>query len=118
MRKRLFFEIKYFGDAFLLICIFHFAPRQLLLGKGLMKTLESGTFAYLPMLQRSIIRTSDIIKRFMYRANAEEISLPALVPTRLWKESGRFETYRNNLFVMDDKLHILGPVNIIQFWKI
>lgn len=76
-----------------------------------MKSLESGTFAYSPMLQRSIIRTSDIIKRFMYKANAEEISIPALVPTRLWKDSGRFETYRKNLFVMDDQSHILGPVN-------
>lgn len=98
-----------------LISISLVSLRQLLIGKGLMKTLESGTFVYLPMLQRSIIRTSDIIRRFMYKANAEEISLPALVPTRLWKQSGRFDEYGKNLFVIDDQTRILGPVNIMKF---
>lgn len=75
-----------------------------------MKPLEQGTFFYMPMLQRAINRTSGVIKRFMFKANAEEIAIPALAPIRLWKESGRFESFRDNLYVMEDKSQLLGPV--------
>lgn len=79
-----------------------------------MRPLQQGTYFYLPMLQRSIDRAVGIVKRFMYKANADEIAIPALTPTRLWEESGRLEPYRNNLYVTEDKAHILGPVRSLS----
>lgn len=65
----------------------------------------------MPMLQRAVHRTSGVIKRFMFKANAEEIAIPALAPNRLWKESGRFESFKDNLFTMEGKSQLLGPVH-------
>lgn len=81
-----------------------------------MSQLERGTYFYLPMLQRSIDRTTGLLKRFMHKANAGEISIPALAPMRLWKESGRFETHRDNLYVIEEKSQLLGPVKL-NFWE-
>lgn len=88
----------------------HHHHHQLLIEKGLMRPLQQGTYFYLPMLQRSIDRAVGVVRRFMHKANADEIAIPALTPTRFWEESGRLEPFRDNLYVTEDKTQILGPV--------
>lgn len=64
---------------------------QLLVDYGLMKPLDKGTYYYLPILQRSINKTSALIKRFMYKIDAQEITIPNLTAVELWKQSGQYQ---------------------------
>lgn len=61
---------------------------QLLVDYGLMKPLETGTYYYLPILQRSIDKTSALIERFMKQIDAQKMSIPILTHVDMWKESG------------------------------
>lgn len=52
-----------------------------------MKPLNRGVYYYLPILQRSIDKTSNLISRFMQKVDAQKITMPILTPAELWKES-------------------------------
>lgn len=61
---------------------------QLLIDYGLMKQLSKGTFYYLPILQRSIDKATELIERFMSKIDAQKMSIPIITPAELWKKSG------------------------------
>lgn len=65
------------------VCVF-----QLLVEHGLMKPLNKGVYYYLPLLQRSIDKASNLISRFMHKVDAQKITIPILTPAHLWRESG------------------------------
>ncbi|XP_031633823.1 probable proline--tRNA ligase, mitochondrial [Contarinia nasturtii] len=86
--------------------------QSLLIDYGLMKPLDKGTYYYLPILQRSINKTSALIKRFMHKIDAQEITIPNLTATEFWKKSGRYDDYQSELFQLkdrNDKMLLLGP---------
>lgn len=66
--------------------IFHL---QLLVDYGLMKPLISGTYYYLPLLQRSIDKTCALIEQFMNKIDAQKISIPTFTHVDMWKNSGK-----------------------------
>lgn len=55
-----------------------------------MKPLDKGLYYYLPILQRSINKTIAHIKRFMHKIDAQQITIPNLTTTELWKHSGNY----------------------------
>lgn len=69
---------------------------QLLIDYGLMKPLDKGIYYYMPTLQRSINKTSALIKRFMNKIDAQEISIPNLTPLDLWEKSGLYRHFSFN----------------------
>lgn len=58
-----------------------------------MKPLDKGTYYYLPILLRSIHKTSALIRRFMHKIDAQEISIPNLTPVELWRQSGKYRFF-------------------------
>lgn len=64
---------------------------KLLLRAGYIRKLASGIYIYLPLMQRTIHKFSQIVREEMNRAGAVEITMPVLCPAELWKTSGRYD---------------------------
>ena len=87
---------------------------QLLLRAGLIRKLTGGLYTFLPMGLRALRKIEQIIREEMNRAGGIEVLMPALQPTEIWQQSGRYETASNVLFKVRDsakKEWVLGPTH-------
>lgn len=66
---------------------------QLLLRAGFIRRVGSGTYAYLPLLQRVLHKLHDIIRQELAAIGAQECLLPQLQSADLWRESGRWDSH-------------------------
>jgi prolyl-tRNA synthetase len=67
------------------------ASHQLLMRAGMIRHLTAGVYAYLPLGQRVARKIECIFRREMDALGGQEMRLPALQPTELWRTSGRLE---------------------------
>jgi len=87
---------------------------RLMLRAGLIRKLASGTYSYLPMGLRSLQKAENIIREEMNRAGAVELLLPAIHPSELWKETGRWDILGEDMIHFKDrhgKENVLGPTH-------
>ena len=85
---------------------------QLMIRAGICRKVASGTYTYLPLGQRSLLKIIAIVREEINRAGAQEILVPSLQPLELWQKTGRSEDYGETMFRLDDrhgKGHVLGP---------
>ncbi|SET40642.1 prolyl-tRNA synthetase [Salinibacillus kushneri] len=76
---------------------------QLLVRAGYMRQIASGLYSFLPLGNRVLRKVEQIVREEMDEAGATEILMPALQPSELWKESGRWQTYGLELMRIDDR---------------
>jgi prolyl-tRNA synthetase len=94
---------------------------QLLLRAGYIRQLSSGIYSYLPLANRVLEKIKTIIREELDAIDGAEMLLPALLPADLWKESGRYETYGEDLIKLKDRHKrdfILGPTHEETFAKL
>ena len=87
---------------------------KLLLRAGLIRKLAGGLYTFLPLGLRALRKVEQIVREEMDRAGALEVLMPALQPTEIWKQSGRYETAAEVLFKVRDrskKEWLLGPTH-------
>lgn len=87
---------------------------RLLLKAGLIKQSTSGIYSYLPLATRVLNNIISIIREEMEKIDAVEILMPALQPSELWEESGRWEAYGSELMRLTDRngrQFALGPTH-------
>ncbi|MEM6517848.1 MAG: proline--tRNA ligase, partial [Cyanobacteria bacterium P01_D01_bin.71] len=90
---------------------------KLLLRAGYMRRIDSGVYAYLPLLWRVLTKVSAIVREELDATGAQECLLPQLQPSELWKESGRWDTYTKaegimfSLIDRRDRQMGLGPTH-------
>jgi prolyl-tRNA synthetase len=85
---------------------------QLMIRAGLCRKVASGTYTYLPLGQRCLLKIIAIIREEMNRAGAQEILVPSLQPLELWDRTGRSVDYGETMFRLDDRHgngNVLGP---------
>ncbi len=90
------------------------ASHRLMLRAGLIRKLSSGTYSYLPLGHRVLLKVIQIIREEMTRAGALEVLLPALQPAELWKRSGRYQQMGPELIRFKDrhgKERVLGATH-------
>ncbi|MFN2215311.1 MAG: proline--tRNA ligase, partial [Anaerolineales bacterium] len=63
---------------------------QLLIRAGFIRPLGSGIFSYLHLAQRTIRKIETIIREEMDAIGGQEISMPVIHPSEVWKESERW----------------------------
>lgn len=88
---------------------------------GYIYQISAGVWSYLPLAYRVIRKVENIIRDEMEKADAVEMMMPALLPADLWKESGRYEAYGDNLFKLKDRRDrefILGPTHEESFTEV
>ena len=76
---------------------------KLLVRAGLVKKTAGGLYTYLPLGMRALNKVAKIIREEMDRAGAQEIVMPILQPSELWKESGRWQSMGPNMFKVKDR---------------
>lgn len=87
---------------------------QLLLKAGMIKQVASGVYSYLPIAKRVLNKIEAIVREEMEAIDGVEILMPALQPSELWSESGRWQSYGAELMRMTDRHgreFALGPTH-------
>ena len=87
---------------------------KLMLKAGLIRQLSSGTYSYLPLGLKALRKVENIIREEMDAVGGLEVLLPALQPSDLWKESGRYDDLGEDMVSFIDRHkseHILGPTH-------
>ena len=76
---------------------------KLMLRAGMIRRLAAGIYDYLPMGLRVIRKVEHIIREELNAAGAQEVLLPAVQPSALWEESGRWDKYGDLLLKFKDR---------------
>ena len=87
---------------------------KLMLRAGLMKKMAAGVYNYMPMGLKALKKVEDIIREEMDNAGAQELLCSAVIPSELWKESGRWDAYGQEMFRVTDRNSrefCLGPTH-------
>jgi len=87
---------------------------QLLVRGGFIRKLTSGMYTYLPLGFMVLQKVTEIVRREMNRAGAQEILMPMVQPGDLWEESGRWKKYGPELLRFRDRHdrdYCLGPTH-------
>jgi prolyl-tRNA synthetase len=85
---------------------------KLMIRAGLCRKVASGTYTYLPLGWRSLLKIIAIVREEINRAGAQEILVPSLQPLELWQRTGRSVDYGATIFSLEDrhgKGNVLGP---------
>jgi prolyl-tRNA synthetase len=65
------------------------ASHKLMIRAGIMRKVASGTYTYLPLGWRSLLKVIEIVRDEMNKSGAQEILMPSLQPIELWQKTGR-----------------------------
>jgi prolyl-tRNA synthetase len=79
------------------------ASHKLLLRAGLIRKLSGGLYTFLPLGLRALHKVEQIIRDEMDRSGGLEVLMPAIQPTELWQQSGRYETAADVLYKVRDR---------------
>jgi len=88
------------------------ASHKLMIRAGLMRKVASGTYTYLPLGWRSLLKIISIVREEMNKAGAQEIMVPSMQPKELWDKTGRSTDYGPTMFCLEDRhgrMNVLGP---------
>jgi prolyl-tRNA synthetase len=94
---------------------------QMMLRAGYIYQVSAGMYAYLPLAFRVLRNIETIMREELEKIDAVEMIVPAVLPADLWRQSGRYETYGDNLFKLQDRHErdfILGPTHEETFTEI
>ncbi len=87
---------------------------KLMLRSGMIRKLAAGIYSTLPLGERVIQKTAQVVREEMNRAGAMEVTLPFVQPAELWHESGRWNVYGKELLRLKDRHNrefCLGPTH-------
>ncbi|XMB85643.1 proline--tRNA ligase [Mycoplasmatota bacterium WC44] len=87
---------------------------KLLSRAGLVKQVAAGVYSYLPLGYRVIKKIENIVREEMDALGCSELLLPAMIPSDLWIESGRYGDYGPELMRFKDRKNrdfLLGPTH-------
>ncbi|MCK4951934.1 MAG: proline--tRNA ligase [Gammaproteobacteria bacterium] len=76
---------------------------QLMLRSGMIRKLAAGVYTWLPLGLRVLRKVEAIVREEMNRAGALEVLMPAVQPSELWEESGRWDQYGPELLRITDR---------------
>jgi len=85
---------------------------QLMIRAGLIRKVASGTYTYLPLGWRSLLKIIGIVREEINKAGAQEILVPSMQPLELWQKTGRSVDYGPTIFQLNDrhgKGNVLSP---------
>ena len=86
----------------------------LLVRAGYVRQISAGIYAYLPLANRVLEKLKTIMREEFEEIGAVELLAPALLTADLWRESGRYDTYGEDLYKLKNRDHsdfILGPTH-------
>ncbi len=76
---------------------------KLLVRGGFIRQLHSGHYTLLPLAFRVRKKIIKIIEEEMDAIGGQEVQMPTLQPSAIWKESGRWESMGDIMFRLEDR---------------
>jgi prolyl-tRNA synthetase len=76
---------------------------QLMLRAGMIRQEAAGIYAWLPLGLKVLKKIEQIVREEMDRAGAVEVLMPTLQLADLWRESGRYEAYGEEMLRIKDR---------------
>ncbi|MBR4903673.1 MAG: proline--tRNA ligase [Selenomonadaceae bacterium] len=87
---------------------------KLMFRAGFIRKAAGGIYSYLPLGWRTIKKIMQIIREEMDAKGGQEIMMPIVQPAELWKESGRWSVYGDEMMRLKDRHgreFALGPTH-------
>ena len=87
---------------------------RLMVRAGMIRKVAAGIYNYLPLGWRVFRKVETIVREEMDRAGAQELLMPAVQPSELWEQSGRWQQYGPELLRFKDRKagdFCLGPTH-------
>ena len=87
---------------------------RLMLRGGMIRQEAAGIYAWLPLGFKVLRKIEQIVREEMDRAGAVEILMPTLQQADLWRESGRYDAYGDEMLRITDRHKrdlLYGPTN-------
>ena len=76
---------------------------KLMIRAGLIRKVASGTYMYLPLGQKALLKVIQIVRQEMNNAGAQEVLMPSVQPMELWQKTGRSIDYGETLAHFTDR---------------
>ncbi|MFD1797644.1 proline--tRNA ligase [Paracoccus aurantiacus] len=90
------------------------ASHRLMLRAGMVKQQAAGIYSWLPLGQKVLRRIEQIVHEEQQRAGHIPVLMPTLQSADLWRESGRYDAYGDELLRITDRHKrdmLYGPTN-------
>jgi len=87
---------------------------RLMLRSGMIRQQAAGIYSWLPLGKKVLERINDTVREEQNRAGAIEIMMPTIQPADLWRESGRYDDYGQEMLRITDRHErdmLYGPTN-------
>ncbi len=94
------------------------ASHRLLIRAGYIRRAAPGVFTWLPLGLKVKTRIEAIVRAEMANAGAQEVHFPALLPREPYELSGRWESYGDGIFRLQDRKgadYLLAPTHEEMF---
>ena len=87
---------------------------QLMLRVGMIKQSSAGIYSWLPLGFKVMKKIEKVVREEQDRVGAQEILMPTIQSSEIWKESGRYEDYGQEMLRIKDRQNremLYGPTN-------
>ncbi len=87
---------------------------QLMLRVGMIKQSSAGIYSWLPLGFRVMKKIEQIVREEQNKIGVQEILMPTIQSSEIWKESGRYEDYGEEMLRIKDRQNremLYGPTN-------
>jgi prolyl-tRNA synthetase len=87
---------------------------RLMLRAGMIRQSSAGIYSWLPLGLNVLQRVEQIVREEQNRTGAQEILMPTIQPADLWRESGRYDDYGQEMLRITDRHDremLYGPTN-------
>ena len=94
---------------------------QLMLRAGMIKQASAGIYSWLPLGFKIMKKIEEIVRQEQNKIGAQEILMPTIQSSEIWKESGRYEDYGEEMLRIKDRQNremLYGPTNEEQVTEI
>ena len=94
---------------------------QLMLRVGMIKQASAGIYSWLPLGFKVMKKIEDIVRQEQNKIGAQEILMPTIQSSDIWKESGRYDDYGEEMLRISDRQNremLYGPTNEEQVTEI
>jgi len=87
---------------------------QLMLRVGMIKQSSAGIYSWLPLGFKVMKKIEKIVREEQNKIGAHELLMPTIQSSEIWKESGRYEDYGDEMLRIKDRQNremLYGPTN-------
>ncbi|MDC0152956.1 proline--tRNA ligase [Candidatus Pelagibacter sp.] len=87
---------------------------QLMLRVGMIKQSSAGIYSWLPLGFKVMKKIEKIVREEQNKIGAQELLMPTIQSSDIWKESGRYEDYGDEMLRIKDRQNremLYGPTN-------